>query len=132
VANGSVTVTGLETLQQQIARLPEAVTAALKVEARASADRIAAHAKALLRSQTHGTGKTADAIRVLDESQEQQYVVNSPGDPDRAANLPLWLEKGTIYMSAKPHMRPAANAESERYKQNMAAAAERTVQKALG
>lgn len=132
MASGSVTVTGLDDLKRAIDRLPEAVTEALKSEARISADRIAAHAKALLRSKTHGTGQTADAIRVLDESRDQQWVVNSPGTADKPANLPLWLEYGTVYMSAKAHMRPAADAESARYKQNMAAAATRTAEKALG
>jgi hypothetical protein len=119
-------------LQTAIQQLPEGVTAALKVEARASADRIAAHAQALLRSQTHGTGATAAAIRVIDESDRKQFTVNSPGTADKPANLPIWLEYGTVYMSAKAHMRPAAEAESERYKRNMAEAAERAAQKALG
>ncbi len=126
-----VTETGLRELQQAIQHLPDAVTAAMKGEARSSADRIAAHAKSLLRAQTHGSGKTADAIRVLDESAEKQFVVNSPGDPDRPANLPIWLEYGTRFMLARPHMRPAADAESTRYKANMAAAAEAAVSKAL-
>jgi hypothetical protein len=125
-------VTGLRELQAAIQKLPDAVTAALKAEARASADRIAAHAASLLRAQTHGTGRTADAIRVLEEGADKQFVVNSPGTADRPANLPIWLEYGTRFMTAKPHMRPAADAESAAYKQHMAAAAERASQKVLG
>jgi hypothetical protein len=129
---GSATVTGLRELQAAIQKLPDAVTAALKAEARASADRIAAHAAALLRAQTHGTGRTAAAIRVLEEGADKQFVVNSPGTADKPANLPIWLEYGTRFMTAKPHMRPAADAESAAYKQHMAAAAERAAQKVLG
>ena len=127
----ATSITGLRELNQAIDRLDETVTAELKKTARASADRIAHHAADLLRSRTHGTGRTAAAIRVLDESSDKQFVVNSPGDPERPANLPIWLEYGTRFMTAKPHMRPAADAESERYKVDMAAAAERVVAKAI-
>ena len=122
----------LAELQAGIQQLPEAVTAALKGEARSSADRIAAHARALLQSQTHGTGATAGAIRVLDETERKQFTVNSPGTADKPANLPMWLEYGTVFMAAKPHMRPAGEAESDRYRRNMAAAAEGAAQKVLG
>lgn len=125
-------VSGLRELEQAIERFPAAVTEALKTTARASAGRIATNAKAILRSKTHGTGRTANAIRVLDESRDKQYVVNSPGDPDRPANLPIWLEYGTRFMTAKPHMRPAADAESARYTAAMTATAEQTATKVLG
>ena len=121
----------LRALDQAIARLPAAVTEALKGEARASADRIAAHAQALLRSQTHGTGATAGAIRVLDESDRRQYVVNAPGTADKPANLSMWLEYGTRFMAARPFMRPAGAAETDRYRANMTAAAERTAARLL-
>jgi len=129
--DGSAVASGLTALRAGIEKLDATVTAALKATARASADRIAAHAAQLLRSQTHGTGRTADAIRVLDETDRKQYVVNSPGHPDRPANLPMWLEFGTRYMTAKPHMRPAGDAETERYKTNMVKAAEDAALKAL-
>jgi hypothetical protein len=126
-----VTATGLDTLQQAIERLPAAVTAALKGEAHASSVRIAAHAKALLRSQTHGSGRTAAAIAVTEDAEHQQFTVHSPAAPGDPANLPLWLETGTIYMAARPYLRPAGVAEDAPYKANMTAAAERTAQKVL-
>ncbi len=129
--DGSAVASGLKELEAGIERLEPSVTAALKQTARESAGRIASHAAQLLNSQTHGTGRTAAAIRVLDESDRKQYVVNSPGHPDRPANLPVWLEFGTRYMTAKPHMRPAADAESERYKFNMVKAAEDAAGEAL-
>ncbi len=127
-----VLANGPRELRAAVDRLPETVTAALKQTAKGSADRIARRAADILRSKTHGTGKTADSIRVLDESERQQFVVNCPGDPSSPANLPLWLERGTRYMTAKAFMRPAADEETDRYIRNMTAAAEDAVTKALG
>ncbi len=131
MATGGVTVTGLKEAYAAVDQLDVTVTAALKDVARRTADRIAVNAAALLRSKTHGTGKTAASIRVLDESDEKRFVVNVPGDSESAANLPRWLEYGTRYMVARPFLRPAGDAESERYKSDMAAVAERTLQEAL-
>lgn len=122
----------LAALRAGIDHLPDVVTAALKAEAKATAERVAARAAEILRSKTHGTGKTAASIRVLDESDEKQFVVNCPGDPDRPANLPLWLERGTRYMSARAFMRPAADEASARYQTTMAAIAERAATDLLG
>ncbi len=132
MSDGRVTDTGLRELARAIDRLPDAVTAALKDVARTSAGRIAAHAKSLLRAQTHGTGATADAIAVVEDAAHKQYVVYSPGTADRPANLPLWLEVGTIHMSARPYLRPAGAAETDHYTTNMTTTAERTAQKVLG
>jgi hypothetical protein len=130
VSSASVKTTGLDSLQQAITRLPASVTAALKAEARASADRITAHAQALLRAQTHGTGATAGAIGVADDSAHQQFTVHVSPE-DRPANLPMWLEYGTRFLVARPFMRPAAAAENDRYVQNMTVAAERTAKDVL-
>ena len=129
--DGSATATGLRELTAGIGRLEATVIERLKLTARASADRIAAEAANILRSKTHGTGRTAASIRVLDESGDKQFVVNCPGNPDQPANLPLWLERGTRHMSARPFMRPAADAESDRYRRNMLAAAEAATSESL-
>ncbi len=132
----------LDALRAAIDRFPDAVTAALKAVAKASADRIATNAANILRSKTHGTGATAASIRVVDRSANQEYLVEVPGGPiptiswhrmkrsgrghtQRVTqnNLPFWLERGTVHMAARPFLRPAADAESDRYKANMAAAA---------
>ena len=130
-ADGSAVASGLRELNAGIDRLEPAVTARLKATARASADTIARTAAGILLSKTHGTGRTARSIRVIDESAEKQYVVNCPGHPDAPKNLPTWLEFGTRFMSARAFMRPAADAESERYKQNMAQAAQATAEEVL-
>ncbi len=128
---GGVTVTGLKEARAAVERLPEHVIAALKAVAKSTAHRIATNAASILRSKTHGTGATADSIRVLDESQHNQFVVNVPGDSSRPSALPLWLERGTRHMAARPFLRPAGDAENERYKHDMAAAAERAVKDSL-
>jgi HK97 gp10 family phage protein len=126
----SVTVTGLTEAKATIAKLPETVTSALKAVAKRTADRIVPEYQRRLLSQTKAH-KTAASARVLDESDEKQFTVNVPGHPDKPANLPRWLEYGTRHMVAKPSLRPAGDAESERYKSDMAAAAERAVREAL-
>ena len=117
-----VTTMGLREARAAVEQLPRAVTLALRGVAWQSSRRIQEDAKRRLRAQTHGTGKTADAIVVIEEAEEQQFVIASQGDAGDAANLPLWLEFGTVKMSARPYMRPSALAESDRYRQEMAKA----------
>ncbi len=131
MASSGVTVTGLQEARAAVATLDVTVQAALKAVAKRTADRIAVNAAALLRSKTHGTGKTAASIRVLDESDEHQYTVNVPGDPEDPENLALWLERGTRFMAARPFLRPSGDAENARYKSDMAKAAEDAVGEAL-
>ncbi len=131
MATAGVTVTGLTEARAAVEALDVTVTAALKDVARRTADRIAVNAASLLRSKTHSTGKLAASIRVLDESDENRFVVNVPGDASQPANLPVWVERGTRYMVARPFLRPAGDAESTRYVSEMTAIAERTVREAL-
>ncbi len=131
MADSGVTVTGLKEARAAVEALDVTVVTALKAVAKRTADRIAVNAASMLRSKTHGTGKTAASIRVLDESADKRYVVNVPGDASEPANLPLWLERGTRHMVARPFLRPAGDAESARYKSEMMAIAERSVQEAL-
>ncbi len=141
----------LAALRAAVDRFPAEVTAALQAVAKASADRIAKNAATILRSKTHGTGATAKSIRVIDDSPNKTYRVEVPGGPiptlslhrmKRSGrthtqkvtqnNLPFWLERGTKHMAARPFLRPAADAEQDRYKAAMAAAAEAVGVKLLG
>ncbi len=128
---GGVTVTGLKEARAAVERLPQEVVAALKAVAKQTAERIAINAASILRSKTHGTGATAASIRVLDESKYKRFTVNVPGSPEKPAQLPAWIERGTRHMAARPYLRPAGDAENERYKRDMAAAAEKAVRDAL-
>lgn len=91
MAQGGVVVTGLREAMAAVEKLPETVTAALRGVAKSTAERIKVGYQQRLRSQTHGTGRTADSARVLDESAEKQFTVNVPGDKEKPANLPGWL-----------------------------------------
>jgi HK97 gp10 family phage protein len=126
----SVLVTGLEEAKAVLDKLPETMTAALKAQAKATADRILDGYRQRILAQTKAH-KTAASARVLDESDEKQFTVNVPGHPDDPANLSRWLEYGTRHMVAKPSLRPAGDAEHERYKAEMAAIAERTMREAI-
>ncbi len=128
---GDVTVTGLDELVKAVEDLPRAVTLALRAVAWQSSRKIKDRAAQLLDSQTHGTGKTAASIEIIDEEDKQQFVVWPKGNPDRPPNLPLWLERGTRYMTAKPYLRPAADEEDAHYKAAMLAAATRVADETL-
>lgn len=127
-----ITITGLEETRQAVEALPRAVTLALRAVAWRTSRTVSDLAKANLRRQTHGTGKTADSIHVIEEADEQQFVVVVGGNPDRPANLPDWLEFGTRHMAARPYIRPAADEAEPAYLREMEQAAVSTVQKALG
>lgn len=120
----SVKASGVKELRAIVEGLPRAVTLALRGVAWNSSRKIRTEAQRILRSKTHGRGRTADAIVVIEEEQEQQFVVVSQGHPDDPANLPLWLERGTKYMAARPYMRPAGDAEDAHYKRESMKAAE--------
>lgn len=127
----SVTETGLAEAKKAVDALPATLTAVLRGIAFQTASAIAMGYRSNLLSQTKAR-KTAASARVLDESKDKQYVVNVPGHPDDPAQLSGWLEYGTQRMVAKPSLRPAGDAEDQRYKDRMGAAAERTVREAVG
>ncbi len=113
----------LNELKTAVNALPDRVTSALKEVARETATRIVAGYRERLLAQTKAH-KTAASARVLDESADKRYVANVPGHPDDPEGLPFWLERGTSRMSAKPALRPAGDEQNERYKSEMAKAAE--------
>lgn len=138
MAESTFTQTGLAEMRQAIEQFPAAHTAALRAVAQATAGRVMARAKALLASQTHGTGATAAAITVTEDAANKQFIVSSPGVPHPTIslhtmkrsgrthtqkvsqnNLPIWLEYGTVHMTARPYMRPAAAAEEAQYARDM-------------
>ncbi len=130
MTRGGVTATGLKETLAAIERLPATVTAGLKeVARRTSADIVDDYRRRLL-SQTKAR-KTAASARVLDESDRKQFVANVPGDPADPEGLTGWLEYGTQRMNAKPSLRPAGDAQNDRYKREMASAAERLMKGAL-
>lgn len=115
--------TTLDELAASIDKLPDEVTAALKETAYGYAVKVRNRAHDLLLQKTHRTGRTARAIRILDESKQKQWYVQSPGYAEDPANLPMWLEYGTRYMTKKDHLRPAADEIVDAYQRDMVKAA---------
>ena len=126
----SVTARGFAEARAAIEKLPEMVTARLKAVARQSAQRVAKNGATNLLAKSRAV-KTAASIVVIDESQEKRFIVSVPGHPDDPRNLPLWLERGTRFMAARPFMRPALDAEHPRYVSEMGEAATSAAKDAL-
>lgn len=126
MADAGATATGLKELRALIEALPDDVTAALKSVARDTAGRIQARAQGLLRSQQKTAAHAlADAIAVTEDDAQQQFVVESKAPAGQPANVPLWNERGTRFMAARPYMRPAGDAEQDRYQRDSLTAAEK-------
>jgi hypothetical protein len=132
MSQGSVTVTGLKELEKAIENLPRSVTLALRGVAWQSSRRIKDRAAQILNNETHGTGKTAASIEVIEELEKKQFIVWPRGNPDRPANLPLWLERGTKFMRPIAYMRRSADEEDDTYKRNVEQAAIDVITKQLG
>ncbi len=88
-----------------------------------------ARARQILRTTTHGTGKTANSIVVHEFANDKVFLVTveNPDNP----NLGLWLERGTIHMRARPFMRPAADEVEPSYRSEMMAVATNTAEELL-
>ncbi len=149
MAAGSVTSTGIAELRQAIEQLPDAVTAALKEVARQTAVRELATAQRLVPVKT---GYTRDHIHIVEDVAHKQYLVVAGTDAPEVRfswhiskrtgrghtqkvtlnMLPVWLEKGTRFMRARPFMRPASDAEQDRYRAEMDAASVATAVKVFG
>jgi HK97 gp10 family phage protein len=128
MANAGATVTGLKEAQRAVAQLDQTVQDALQRVAAATAARVLTRAQALV---PFDSGITHDSIQIVPQPEEQQYRVEVGAAPahrrkGRTAflpNLPIWLEYGTRTMRARPFMRPAFDAEHDRYIRDMEQAA---------
>lgn len=113
----------LSALRQAIDRLPADVTAALRTVARDTAARVQIRAGQILDSRTGGKAARIAAITIVESAAEKQFLVIAEGAADKPPNLALFFERGTRTMAARPFMRPAADAETERYRSDLIAAA---------
>ncbi len=136
--NEGCTIDGLTQTVAAIQRLPDTVTLALKRVAQGSANQIALQARTRLLSPSPafkrpgpGYGILASGILAREDLPNRQYVVACAAPPGYPANLPIWVEFGTIHMPARPFMGPAARAESASYVSAVEAAAVDVVRQAL-
>lgn len=133
MAEGSFIQTGLAEMKASIATFPEAHTNRLRAVAEAAATRVMNRAREILASKTHGSGAMAARIGPVKEDRANSlFFVTSKAPFGRASNLPWLIEYGTANMGARPYMRPAADAEEERYRSEMEAASADEAQKAFG
>lgn len=120
MAESTVTQTGRDELVRAVHALPERVTAACRAVAGRIAVRIQAGARQRLIAQLQTSRRgLADAITVKEDLANQQFLVESSAPRGQAANVPIWIEHGTVKMAARPYMRPAAAAEQENYRREM-------------
>ncbi len=125
MADGGATATGLKELRDLVEQLPDDVTRALQTVAHDTALRCQARAKQILQSKLKTTAHALiDGIVIIPELDRQRYVVDSTPPPGQPANVPLWVERGTRFMVARPYIRPTEDAEDDRYKRDSLAAAE--------
>lgn len=112
-----------DTITTAFARLGDVAHSALAAVARDTATRLKEDMQSRLRRQTHGTGKTADAIAAF-RTDDGFYRVTSGDMGLRPANLPIWLEFGTKYMTPKPYFYGAIQLEQGAYLRRVEAALE--------
>lgn len=114
--------TGLEEMRRDVERFPAAVTANLRQVAQDTAYRMASRSRGLVARgpdpRTHGGRHTQDSIVVIPNVEQKEFRVEV-GTGVTPKNLPRWIEFGTRFMAARPFMRPAADAEVGRYRQDM-------------
>lgn len=125
--------TGVTEMRQAIERFSADQTTALRGVAKATAGRIHARAQQLLLSQLKTTTtRLAAAITIEEDADLKQFAVVSRSPVGQPTNLNIWNEHGTMKMSARPYMRPSADAEKARYRSDMEAAAVTAARETFG
>lgn len=103
-------------------RLGPAVDVRLRAEARYTAGQIRDEAQRRIRRRT---GRTAAQITAEESYDGTGYVVYVKTDePDVPANLDLWLEHGTRFMTARPFLQPSALLEAGSHRRRVLRACE--------
>lgn len=130
---GSFTQTGVNEMRAAVQQLPTAVTAALRGVAEATAKRMLANAKAILRERLK-TDRHAliDALVIEENAANHEFRVISKSPSGQSANLPIWIEYGTVKMGARPYMHPSAEAELDQYRRDCETASAGAASRLIG
>jgi len=124
----------LEALKRNVEQLPRLVTLQLRSVAFRKAREVRVRAQQILKSKIRGHSgrarRSEDSYVVIEQAERKQFLV-SYENPEMP-NLGLWLERGTSKMSARPHLRPAADEIEPSYIREMVDAAQDVMAKALG
>jgi hypothetical protein len=132
VADGSVTIDGLDAFKKGVAQLPAKVTARLRAVAWRTSRQLKDRAKANLLARRNAP-RTAESIVIVDESdRRKKFTVKVLGDPTRPKMLPIWLEYGTVHMAGAHYLVHAIEAEVPGYLKDMEQAAIVGAEEALG
>lgn len=101
-----------------------------KAAAEITANNIAREARARLARATgaRATGATAAGIRVEEARHGVGYVVVS--ERQHMPHLPLWLEHGTQYMTARPYLDPSVRLEQGAHDRRITAAIQAAMEEA--
>ena len=122
MADGTVTTTGLSELQRAVEKLPVAVEQASLRVARETGYRVAARARGRVPRgpdpRQRGGQHTMDSIVVLVDAAKKEVRVEV-GTGVEPPMLPVWIEHGTLFMLARPFLRPALDAEDAQYRADL-------------
>ena len=119
-------------MKAAVEQLPKAVTAALRAVAFRVSRSVYADAKQRLIAQQKTEARAlANEIHVNERENAKAFDVVSDAPADQPANLPIWIEFGTIHMRARPYMRPALDAAQDGYKREVEFVSANAVTEAL-
>lgn len=126
-----VTMTGYKEFARGVEQLPRTVTLALRSVAQRAAGRVYTSAQTRLRTQLHGQGVFITGLRIVERSEMQAFIVDVGSVIGRPDNLALWIERGTVKMSARPFLRPSLEEHSAAYITESDAAVEKAVAESM-
>lgn len=127
MAQAGTTATGLDELARDIDALPREVELSLRAVAWRTSRRIVDRAREILNGRTGGKADRIAAFTIVENEAQHHFRVIAEGPADKPANLAGWFENGTRFMSAKPYLRPSADASEESYRDDAQQAAEAVV-----
>ena len=130
MADGSVTIDGLDAFKKGITQLQSKVSARLRAVAWRTSRRLKDRAKANLLARRNAP-RTAESLVITENEKSKRFTVYVKGDPTRPKMLPIWLEYGTVHMAGAHYLVSAIEAEVPGYLKAMDEAAIQGAEEAL-